>query len=128
MEGVLGKAYLGGASAHIKALDSTLIPQKRNSCTEGIWGQYHLSMLGRTLHTHHIQVSMSTKKFIIIHILCIKLLSSLPLCSFFFFPSLPHSLTNQYSHHPTSTLETSLNHKGNSPNPTHSDQGLIIDS
>ena len=49
MEGVLGKHILGGASAHIKALDSTLIPQQRNSCTEGIWGQYPLSMLGRTL-------------------------------------------------------------------------------
>ena len=49
MEGILGKHILGGASVHIKVLDSSPIPQQRNSCTEGIWGQYPLSMLGRTL-------------------------------------------------------------------------------
>ena len=46
MEGVLGKHILGGASVHIKALDSTQNPQQRNSCTERIMGPISFEYAG----------------------------------------------------------------------------------
>ena len=46
---ILWMHILGGANVHIKAIGSTPIPHQSKTNTEGIWGQYLLSMLGRTL-------------------------------------------------------------------------------
>ena len=49
IEGIWGTHILGGANVHIKAFGSTPIPHQSKTSIEGIWGQYPLSMLGRTL-------------------------------------------------------------------------------
>ena len=53
-EGVLGGNGLGGACVHIKALDPIPFLNQNKICTEGMLGQYPLSMLERTLFTKHI--------------------------------------------------------------------------
>ena len=54
---------LGGASVHIKAIGSTPIPHQSKTSSEGIWGQYLLSMLGRTLKEPGYEAKLTHAKY-----------------------------------------------------------------